>query len=355
MNRLSESEISQLDDTTLEHLVRDHPSDGGPRKILIDRYFARWDFTKVLDVLDNVFAALTEVPPELLYKKAECLVILGRCTEAMALFKAAILLVGSDPQSAEDLDIAGMSHYNLYTMLPLGEGEQHLEPALRYLEALLANYPNCEEPHDVASYIAELYLGRGDFSAAIDAFKRASDLCDKPEKRIWSLVGLAGVYREQGNHESAEKLYREALVAPPENALSRIHFEFGKLLFAGARLDEARETFRAALAFRNKCPPLLANPLYLADVLWHFASVAYQQSDMEEAIRSLEQVLILISREHAYFANSNITLGHCYTARNDYAKARDHYNVAVFAPFASDEELEMAQQCLKDIGEAGIA
>src|SRR5215472_6411757 len=119
MSRLSETEISQLDDTTLEHLVRDDPSDGDPRKILIDRYFARWDFTKVLDVLDHVFPALTAVPPELLYKKAECLGILGRCTEAVALYKTAILFVGSDPQSAEDLDIAGMSHYNLYTMLPL--------------------------------------------------------------------------------------------------------------------------------------------------------------------------------------------------------------------------------------------
>jgi tetratricopeptide (TPR) repeat protein len=355
MSRLPDTEMSQLDDNALEHLVRANPSDGGPRRILIDRYFLRWDFIKALNLLDHVFPGVNDVPADVLYNKAECLGMLGRCTEAVTLYKAAIHLVGPDPKSAEEFDIAGMSHYNLYTMLPPGESEQHIEPALRYLEALLANYPDCEKPYDVASSIGELYLGRGDFSAAIDAFKRASDLCDNPEERIWSLVGLAGVYREQGDHESAQKLYREALVAPPENVRSRIHFEFGKLLLAAARLDEAREAFGAALASREKSPPLLANPLYLADVLWHRASVAYQQGDMEETTRSLEHVLALISRDHAYFANSHITLGHCYAAQNDYAKARDHYNLAVFAPFASAEQIELAQNCLKDIGEAGTA
>jgi tetratricopeptide (TPR) repeat protein len=355
MSRLADTEISQLDDDALEHLVRASPSDAGLRRILIDRYFARWDFTKALDLLDHVFPDVNDVPADVLYKKAECLGMLGRCTEAVPLYQAAIQLVGPDPKSAEEFDIAGMSHYSLYTMLPSGEGEQHIEPALRCFEALLAEYPDCEEPHTVASYTGDLYLAQGDFSSAIDAFKRSSDLCEDAAERIWSLVGLAGVYREQGDHESAEKLYREALVAPPENARSRIHFEFGKLLLNAGRLDEAREVIAAALVARDKSPPLLGNPLYLADVLWHFASVAYQQSDMEETIRSLEQVLILIPRDHAYFANSNITLGHCYGARSDYAKAREHYNLAVFAPFASGEEIEMAQQCLKDIGEAGTA
>jgi tetratricopeptide (TPR) repeat protein len=355
MSHLPDTEISKLDDNALEHLVRANPSDRGPRRILIDRYFGRWDFIKALDLLDHVFAGVNDVPADVLYNKADCLGMLGRCTEAVPLYKAAIQLVGPDPKSAEEFDIAGMSHYSLYTMLPPGESEQHIEPALRCLEALLANYPDCEKPHDVASYIGELYLGRGDFSAAIDAFKRASDLCDNPEERIWSLVGLAGVYREQENHQSAEKLYREALIAPPENARSRIHFEFGKLLFAAVRLDEARKAFGAALACREKSPPLLGNPLYLADILWHLASVAYQQRDMEETVRFLEQALPLISRDHAYFANSHITLGHCYAAGSDYAKAREHYNLAIFAPFASAEQIEMAQNCLKDIGEAGTA
>jgi tetratricopeptide (TPR) repeat protein len=162
-------------------------------------------------------------------------------------------------------------------------------------------------------------------------------------------------YREQGDHESAEKLYREALVAPPENGRSKIHFEFGKLLLAAKRLDEAREAFGAALVFREKSPPLLTNPLYLADILWHLASVTYQQSDMEETIRSLKQALTLITPDHAYFADAHITLGHCYAARDDYSKAREHYNLAIFAPFASDEEIEIAQRCLKDIGETGTA
>jgi tetratricopeptide (TPR) repeat protein len=271
------------------------------------------------------------------------------------LFKAAILLIGPDPMSAEEFDIAGMSHYNLYNMLPPGEADQHLSPALRYSEGLLARYPDCEEQHIVACYIGELYLARGDFSAAIAAYKRASDLCEKPDERIWTLVGLASVYREQGDHESAEKLYRDALVAPPENMRSRIHFEFGKFLLTAQRLGEARGAFGDALASREKSPPLLANPLYLADILWHLAHVAYQQSEIEETIRSLEQVLLLISRDHAYFADAHITLGHCYAARSDYANAREHYNLALFAPFASDKQIEMAQHCLKNIGEAGTA
>ncbi|HYV75203.1 MAG TPA: tetratricopeptide repeat protein, partial [Candidatus Binatia bacterium] len=240
-------------------------------------------------------------------------------------------------------------------MLPPREGEQHIEPALQCLEALLAHYPDCEQPHIVASYIGELYLGRGDFSAAIDAFNRAFDLCDDPDERIWALVGLAGAHREQGDYQLAERLYREALIAPPENGRSRIHFEFGKLLLSAGRLDEAREAFGAALVLRENSPPLAGNPLYLADILWHLGSVAYQQGDMEETIRCLDQVLVVISRDHAYFANSHITLGHCYVARSDYTKAREHYNLAVFAPCASDQEMEMAQHCLKNIGETGTA
>ena len=355
MSRLSNTELSQLDDRTLERLVHSDPTDDRPRRILVDRYFSRADFTKALDLLDQVMASLMDVPADVLYKKAESLGLLGRCTEAVPLFKAAILLVGPDPKSAEELDMAAMSHYNLSTMLPLGEAEQHVAPALRYLEALLARYPDCEEQHIVASYIGELYLARGDLSAAIVAYNRAADLCEKPEERIWTQVGLASVYREQGDHELAEKLYRDALVAPPEDARTRIHFEFGKLLLAAGRLQEAREAFGAALVSREKSPPLLANPLYLADILWHLGSVTYQQSDIEETIHHLEQALPLISRDHAYFANSHVTLGHCYAARSDYPKAREHYNLAVFAPLGSDEEIEVAQRCLKDIGEAGTA
>jgi tetratricopeptide (TPR) repeat protein len=198
MNRLREEELSQLEDAPLERLVRDDPSDNLPRRILVDRYFDRGDFMKALELLNHVSASLSEVPADVLYKKAEFLGLLGRCTEAVSLFKAAVLIAGPEPKSAEELDIAAMSHYNLYTMLPFGEAEQHLEPALRYLEALLATYPDCEEQHIVASYIGELYLARGDFSAAIDAYKRASDLCDKPDERIWTVVGLASVYRIPG-------------------------------------------------------------------------------------------------------------------------------------------------------------
>src|SRR5207253_5603287 len=185
--------------------------------------------------------------------------------------------------------------------------------------------------------------------------KRASDLCEKPDERIWTLVGLASVYREQGDHESAEKLYRDALVAPPENMRSRIHFEFGKFLLTAQRLGEAREAFGDALASRENCPPLLANPLYLADILWHLAHVTYQQGDKEETIRCLEQALPLISRDHAYFADAHMTLGHCYAVRSDYGKVGETYNFAVFAPFASHKQIEMAQRCLKNIGEAGTA
>jgi predicted negative regulator of RcsB-dependent stress response len=113
--------------------------------------------------------------------------------------------------------------------------------------------------------------------------------------------------------------------------------------------------FEAALKLKDESPHLAANPQYLADILWHLAHLAYRRAEVEMALGYLEGALPLISAQHAYFADIHITLGHCHAARGNQTKAREHYNAAAFAPLASSEQIEMAQRCLKEIGEAETA
>jgi tetratricopeptide (TPR) repeat protein len=117
----------------------------------------------------------------------------------------------------------------------------------------------------------------------------------------------------------------------------------------------SRGEFHQALRVLDQLLASQPNTDVVAEILWHLAAIAYQGGDSDKARGYLERALPLISDVHVYFADIHLVLGHCCAERGEETRARKHYNTASFAPSATPEQIEMAQRCLRDIGEVGTA
>lgn len=347
-----EDELIELADHALEAMVESSVAGERAHLILADRYCSRGDFPKALDVLDRFLASVPEGKAlATVAFKARIFEIVGQNSDAIRWFNEVLAIVGDDLASPENLCAAGLSHHRLHSLLPSTTAEPHAELALRHLEELIRCHPNYDDDLEtVMLAIGDLREEKGDFAAAIDAYRRAVELCADSEQRHWTQSHLAGALRLAGDFEAAERIFATALLTAPEPVRSVLHLDLGTLLLERGRVEEAHAAFVSALNIENAAN-IPEYSRYLPDVLWNLAALAYQGSDSETALTYLERALPLISSDHLYFADINIVLGHCHAERGNQVLARRHYNAALFAPLATSEQVDMAARCLKEMGE----
>lgn len=351
----TDDDLEKLDDGALEAMVETCGNDDRPYQILAERYADRSEFEKALDVLDRLLALQPRQEALLaaLFSKANLLAAIEQSAEAIRLLTKILTTVDNEASSPEALGMKGLSHYLLHCLLSEDPGGPHAEQAFRSLEELIRLRPDYDEDEKVMTALGDLRADRGDFVGGVAAYRRALEVSRSSEERHWIEVGLARVYQSAGDAHAAEQLYREAIARAGQRDRSGIYLDLGYLLMNNDRRAEARTAFESALdggaeSLRSE---------QVVDVFWHLAALAYEDpdSDSEKAREYLEQALPLATSEHLYFADIHIVLGHCYAERGELIQARQHYNIASFAPLATPEQIEMAQRCLEDIGEVGTA
>jgi tetratricopeptide (TPR) repeat protein len=119
------------------------------------------------------------------------------------------------------------------------------------------------------------------FDEAEHALKRGLELAPAT-KRFYLLADLGRVYQRRGDRAAAERFYRDAIAADPDDTHGYIYL--GALMASGGRLDEAEATHRRA----TRCPRGSVDEAYL-----NLGHILRARARYEEAIACFREAVRL--------------------------------------------------------------
>jgi len=320
-------------------------------------YFESGKIQNLLELYQNVITLnLSGKDLAQIYcEKGEALQSLSRSGEAIDCFLKSLSKLPSKGQTTEELGMAGINHYNLALLLADSpEGEKHSKAAVKCFNLLIEHDADNRERYAAFSHLADLYSRLGNYETSLHYYELALEVAADNSERVWALSGKAAVSAQAGRFNESAELFERALTeASDEIPKSKIYYEQGKMLFEENNFAKAFMAFQKAFGMRKYDPTLRNNREYEIDILWHLGTSSYEVEDEERAFDCLQKVLENINETHYYFANSHLTLGHLYLMSNKPGKAREHYNKVLKAPRVSQEEMQMAKDCLAHIPLAG--
>lgn len=284
----------------------------------------------------------------LYYDKGEALQLSNRIEEALSSFKKSLHAIPPKDDSADTLSLKGLNHYNLFLLLQDSkESRQHAQDAIRCFELLIKKYPNYEDKHRIYSYLADTHEKLGEYESSLHYNNLALEISSNNYELVWSLIGMATSYGIAKKYRESEEYFTKALDKANKSVpTSKIYYEQGKMYFESNDLTKAAKAFRNALKHQKDDLQLKDNQEYEVDILWHLGTIAYELDKEKDIVKYFEKVLGSIDESHYYYANSHLALGHFYTMKEDYIKARKHYRKVLIAPHAADEEIKMAKEVL---------
>jgi len=317
-------------------------------------YFDAGEFTTLVRLYEHAFELpLHPVDRATLHLElGRALETLGELSRALENYRASLEALARERESALVMDIEAMCHYNLAVNVDThDEAVHHAEEALGRFAALMEQYPGYgADKGALYSHMGELHMMLGNEEEALVAYKLSLEFSHDNEGRVWSLNGIATVYKRMGKPEEAETYYRTALAEAKSKALfSKNYYDLGEVLEMQDRNRSATEAFQKALDYRDDDPILRNSKEYLIDILWYLGDLSYREVDVENTVKYLEKVASIIGEEHRLYCNVHITLGHCYVEMGELTRGASHYNKALFSPSATEEEIEVANESLKDI------
>lgn len=107
----------------------------------------------------------------------------------------------------------------------------------------------CTPPGPAALLKGESLLNRGEFPAAIQKLRQATELLAE-DPRSWNLLALA--YHRSGKAKEAEQAYRKSLTLDSDFAVAR--YNWGCLLLENGKFAEAEEQFKHSGSLANENP-----------------------------------------------------------------------------------------------------
>ncbi len=323
-------------------------------------YFDREDFYEYLVLLDRALAlSLTNIERAItLSDKGEALELLGKRIEAHPCFEQSLNLLTNEEETPDVLYIKGKNHLKLTLSFFNDEREyEHINQAIEKFKVLLdKEYElDYEVKHKATSYLAESYCRNNEFDKAVENYKKAVGISNNDDDRVWSLHGIATVYREKGDYIKSEEAFNQALdMAKDKKYYSKVYFDMGEMYFNSDRKREAFDAFNNALSYKEYAQYLKDDKVYVAEIYWYLGSLIYNSIydynyDFDKVIGFLSKALEYIKKDHGYYYDSHITLGHCYLAKENYGKAKEHYNVVHSATSVTEAQKDMVNKCLKEI------
>jgi tetratricopeptide (TPR) repeat protein len=261
-------------------------------------------------------------------------------------------LIEKEADSADSLDLKGLNKYNLFLhLMGRDEGRQHAEDAIKYFNLSLKSTDSSDSRYFVTfSYLADIYSKLGQYENALNHYDQVLKLSSDKNDIVWALVGVASIYGLRKKLKLAEQYFNKAIdEASNTIATTKIYFDMARMYFENDCLSEADTAFSIALQKYENDVVLSGNKEYKLDILWYLGMIAYETGKDKDFVKLFKEIMLNIDNSHYYYANVHITLGHFYSIKNNYEKAREHYNIVLSAPYAIDEEIKMAKSCLSQI------
>jgi tetratricopeptide (TPR) repeat protein len=295
--------------------------------------------------------SLSEVElARLYYERGDALEPSNR-NEAIASFRKSLQHISPNDYSVEALFLRGLCHHSLFLLVTdPDERRSNGEEAIKDFKLILDKRPAFEDKYALFSYIADIYTMLNEHREALSFYNGALRRSANAKERIGALTGIGVVLGKQKKARKAEKYFDTALqeatgIAPT----SKIHYEKGKMLFESNDFRKAYEEFKQALESIHNDPGLRGNKDYQIEIFWHLGTIAYELKEDEKAIGYLSRILEEVDEPHYYYASANLTLGHIWLFKQDYARAREHYNSVLSAPRSFEPEKSMAKKCIGEI------
>jgi tetratricopeptide (TPR) repeat protein len=317
-------------------------------------YFEHARYDELLNLLEVMITQMNLTDLELagIYaERGETLQVFDRFEEAVCAYQKSLQFLQEIEESPTTLYLKAMNHHQLFICLFADEESyHHARESTKYFHAVIQHPLEYEEKYRSYNHLANIYAHLGEYDNALCFHQAALELASNTKDIVFALREIASVYGKKQEVDTAVHYFEEALQkAGDAIPTTIIYWEFGRMYFEAEQFAKADQMLREALKRIGDDPELRVTPTYEIEILWHLGTSAYEEHDFEDAIRYLMNVLEKIDDEHNYYADSHLTLGHCYLLLEDYEKALEHYNYVLTASLVSDEQITMAKACLERI------
>lgn len=277
---------------------------------------------------------------------------LGRMERATSLAHRALTQIAGQAETPEGLMVRGLSHAtvaNCQYSTDRASSDRAARLALEAFEQLLSEYPHFDEFAGACRYAARLYVLREEYTKAVTHCEQSMRADSSERNRLYALICLGTALRCQGRYGEAQGRLKEALalVEADKRCLPMIHFELGKVYRLANIPEEAVLAFEQALTALGTSRALREDRDSVVQIKWELGNAYYDMGRYDEAVPTFQEVLPEVLEIYPYlYWNTLISLGHCYLATGQYAKARDCYEEVAASEQASRDEKAVAQEAL---------
>jgi len=289
---------------------------------------------------------------DLLSEMAWLLYEYSRPEQAVAHAERALALVAGREPTAKVLLVQGVSYTTLANCQYATDREaskRSSQLAIDALERLISAYPNSDESAEGCRYAAGVYVLREEYDKAVRLYERTISLNASPADRLSALVCLGNALRCQGRYREADQRLTEARAALEADTrmLPRLLFELGTVQRLTGRPEEAAQSFECSLNALGASPFLRADRGFVAQIRWELANLQYDARQYAEAIAIFRAALPdLLETYPELYWHAVVSLGHCFLATHQYARARDCYEEVVVSAQAPSDEKAVARDGL---------
>jgi len=334
----------------LEERIRQGSRDVNDYIELRNMYFESSQLDKLLRLCDEIKKLeLSNLElGHVLYQEGEALRMLSRMEEAIASYRQSLRILGPEASCFEASYLRALNHYTLFLLsLDLSEKNLHARKALHYFSLIRKQAACYDDKYMILSRMTDIYSRLGEYQTALDFYKEILEMSSDDADTAWALNGIATIHTMRKDYARAKRYFKEALRKANRTRLtSKIYYDMAIMYIEAEELFEAKEAFQSALRYRDSDTELRDNREYEIDIFWHLGTIGYETNKEKEGAMYLERVLENIDDSHYYYTNVLLTLAHLYLKMKDYKTARDYYNSVISSRSATDEDIQIAEECL---------
>ncbi len=238
------------------------------------------------------------------------------------------------------------------------------QKALEYYNQALAKFKALNDPLKVAStlqYRGDLYNDQGEYQKAIDDFKEAGNIFLKIDRQyeVFTLMSLAGTYRDLGDYEQSLTTFQNALkisqqmkfempIASIYNGIFSVYIGRGKFFEdVNGSVDEARTDYQAALESSKKALKYYHEKGDTSTEITNLINIAVAHrllKDYPQAISFSQQALALSRKSQLKYQErrSLSILSAIYRAAGKYPEALETSNQSILLSRQAEDTSDQA-------------
>ena len=213
--------------------------------------------------------------------------------------------------------------------------------ALAALQQVLQEFTSLGDKEEIANtlnMIGTIHYGRGDYSAAAEAFRKSSEA----NSNVDSIVRLADVLYMQGDYTQALSFYKKSLERAPKTEIGAIVAALNgaaNSAYYSGDYEEALQNYQRSVNLQKTLPDRLG----LATAIRGIGNVHRTRGDYGAALESYFNSLRIFEEIKAPLGTTLGSIGLVRALQGDYPRALEYYSKALEEFKNNSNRVEMAR------------